>query len=174
MLILHGYACVGEEQRKTGRTEEQQAETWEALKAIRQKYHVVDRALEGSDGYDNFLLEYWGRDDLIIVEQDVVPTLEQVNSLVECSEPWCAYKYQFHYIILPNKPKLQPYYIATGFGFTKIALKIQALIPSSLWYRKGDWRDLDSRVVDQIIRAGFTQHFHGEVKHNRIVNPWAG
>jgi hypothetical protein len=172
MLILHGYALLGQEQAKSGRTEEQQAETWEALRAIRQKFSVVDKALEGPEGYDDFLLEYWGKDDLIIVEQDIVPSLAQVESMIHCSEPWCAYRYQFHYIELPNKPKLQPYYLATGFGFTKIALNVQTVIPSSSWYKKGDWRDLDSRVVDRIIKAGFSQHLHGEVKHNRVVNPW--
>jgi hypothetical protein len=159
-VILHPYSQV---------REEEQAETWRALELLRTKFMVIDRPLSGPSGYDDVLLEYWGKINLVIVEQDVVPRIEQVSELIQCPGIWCCCKYQIRYL----DDKNPPYWILTGFGLTKLDLRIQQVAAPSSWHRKGDWRTLDSRVTGEFIKAGFAQHLHGSVKHNRIVD-WRG
>jgi hypothetical protein len=159
-VILHPYSSA---------REEEQTETWKALELLRTKFEVIDKLLSNPDSYDDFILEYWGKASLVIVEQDIVPSLEQVCELTDCPGIWCCFKYQVRYL----EEKNQPYWITTGFGLTKLDVRIQQVAVPSSWHKKGDWTSLDSRITGEFIRAGFNQHIHGEVKHNRVVSPWA-
>jgi hypothetical protein len=92
-----------------------------------------------------------------------------VRELADCPGIWCLFKYQVRYL----EDKNPPYWILTGFGLTKLDLRIQQVAAPSYWHKKGDWSNLDSRITGEFIKAGFHQHIHGEVKHNRIVD-WRG
>ena len=58
--------------------------------------------------WDNFVTykkvvdAVWGLDDLIVLEMDVVPTLEMIIKLAKCPEPICAQDYKLNYAIFEN------------------------------------------------------------------------
>lgn len=87
MTVLHPYSTKPE-------TFSRQAETWAALSRIRKHWQVVDRPCTRETDYENALRELWGRDDILIIEHDVVPTTEAVSGLEECRQPLCAQAYR--------------------------------------------------------------------------------
>lgn len=160
MLVLHPFSRF--------RINEQ-LETWRALEEIREHFRVVDVFLKEAMDYDDVLLRFYGVDDLIVVEQDIVPSVEQIRSLTLCPESWCCCEYTVRYM----GDKNPAYNVQTGFGLTKFSLKAQELSPSSVWHGKGEYFNLDCRVTAPLIQAGLSPHVHGEVKHTRIVD-WTG
>jgi len=44
--------------------------------------------------YSDLLRRYWGRDDLLIIEQSIKPTAAQIISLLKCHDPCCIYYYK--------------------------------------------------------------------------------
>jgi hypothetical protein len=140
MIILHEYI--------NGKREEDQIETWACLADIRKKYTVIDRELDMYDknSYDDFIKEYWGKDDFINIEMDNVATLEQIDSLVNCPEPYCSYLYPCEYVFGREVP-------TDAFGCVKIAKSIQDQIPYQRWWRTGSWKTLDSRLKNQIAQV---------------------
>jgi hypothetical protein len=140
MLILHEYI--------TDKREEEQLETWACLAEIRKKYTVVDRELNKFDNnsYDDFIAEYWGKDDFINIEMDNVVSLSQIDSMVNCSEPYCSYLYPCEYTYGLEVP-------TDAFGVTKINKSIQDMVPYTKWYRTGSWRTLDARIKNQVAQV---------------------
>jgi hypothetical protein len=98
-----------------------------------------------------------------------VPSLEQITELVACPAPWCAFEYCVRYM----DDKNPPYWLRGGFGFTKLDLTAQKLAPLSMWYHKGEYFNVDSRITGSLITYGLSPHVHGKVKHSRIVD-WTG
>lgn len=160
MIILHSFSRF--------RINEQ-LETWQALEPIRKSFTVADAFLIEAQDYDDALAKFWGKDAVILVEQDIVPSLKQITELVACPAPWCVFEYCVRYM----DDKNLSYKVQTGLGLTKFSLTVQTLSPSSIWHGKGDYFNLDCRVVNPLIQASLCPHIHGEVKHNRIVD-WTG
>jgi hypothetical protein len=140
MIILHEYV--------SGFREEDQLETWSCLVPIRKKYKVIDCDLANTDeyAYDDFIKRWWGVDDFINIEMDNVVSLEQVESLVNCPQPYCNYLYGCNYVFGENVP-------TDALGVVKIAKSIQDKVPCSTWYRKGIWKTLDARIKNNIVQA---------------------
>jgi hypothetical protein len=146
----------------------EQLETWQALEEIRNSFPVVDAFLVDEQDYDKALEGVWGKGDLIVVEQDIVPTVEMIAGLFGCDKPWCIYEYEIRYM----DDKNPPFYPQTGLGLTKFSCEAQQISAPERW-GKGPWFNLDGRVTGALIQAGYRPHVHGKVKHNRIVD-WTG
>jgi hypothetical protein len=92
-MILH---CYSEKNRG------QQQETWDAIAAIETAgYTVKDELTTTRDdsAYWKVLLRNWGKGVLILIEQDIVPTVSMIEGLAHCYQPVCTYPYkiQDHY-----------------------------------------------------------------------------
>ncbi len=147
----------------------EQQETWAALEVIRKEFTVIDVFVNLKGEYDDALKALWtGMEDLLIVEQDIVPSLELVREVAMCKSELCACKYTVSY----KDDVLKPYFLAYGFGFTKYSAKVQRDFPVESWFHMGDWDwfNLDSRVNGVLVAKGLAHHGHGEVKHNRVVD----
>jgi hypothetical protein len=162
MIVLHPFSRF---------RQSEQIETWKALEEIREHFRVIDVFVKDKEDYDDALLHLWGVDDLIIVEQDNVPSLELIRELTQCPNPWCSCWYWTRYM----DDKLAAFKGENGFGFTKLSLEAQRLAPAASWYKRDDWAyyNLDSRVTSVLVQKGLAVHVHGEVKHNRAVD-WTG
>jgi len=159
MIILHTFSRM--------RLREQQ-ETWKALSKIRAQNRVIDIHVDGESGYDDALRRVWGKEDLIIVEQDIIPSVSMIRALESCVCDWCAYRYLIHYLNTHDPA----YWVTHGLGLTKFSLALQRKFPLELWYHLGEWQwqNLDCRITGLMVQSGLAPHVHGVVKHNRVVD----
>jgi len=179
-LILHTY---------TNERKDEQQETLEQISELKRLANVESQFCNDTDDYWAFLLRNWGKEDLIIIEQDVVATPLQVIELAQCSRFVCAYPYRLRagQLSVWNmddelrhgnfREYLPSYYEAvapefasgTSLGFTKISYLAQLLIP--LWEYPVDkykWWYLDSFISWYLHKKLQSVHVHRpEVKHNR-------
>jgi hypothetical protein len=146
-----------------------QLETWQALELIRHNFSVVDAFCVDDYDYDKALKGVWGKGDLIVLEQDVVPTLEMIQNLLGCDKPWCIFEYEIRYM----DDKNPPFTPQTGLGLTKFSSEAQQVSALEKWFGRGSWFNLDGRVTGALVQAGYRPHVHGKVRHNRVVD-WAG
>lgn len=69
---------------------------------VRALFHLgahrdVMRVPVGEDTrYESLMKTFWGREDVIIVEHDIVPTEAMIDALADCPWPWCAQAYMLH------------------------------------------------------------------------------
>jgi len=152
-------------------------------------WRIVECPCEGDDDYENGFRSLWGEDDLIILEHDVVPTLDALLALADCGRDLCAQAYQFYFrsndapgemlgfnmcrVVLPGGaqgyvPDGADQADFVGFGMTKIARHFQ--VNNRLDLPAGRWGDLDSRFCEWVRGRGFTWHVHWPyVKHNQMT-----
>lgn len=74
-----------------------QTETWEALAHLsgHGEWDLRHERTEGLYGYAEVLTKYWPvPGDIIVWEQDIVASCLEVDELVECPEPFCAFDYR--------------------------------------------------------------------------------
>ena len=72
---------------------EEQSETFTAIADLRRAgYHVESRltTIDDDASYWKVLMEYWGKEELIHIQQDVVPTVEMVQRLMSCDHQACT------------------------------------------------------------------------------------
>jgi len=85
MIIYHPYSTTPE-------TLSRQVETWTALSSVSSQ--VVHKPCLTENDYEQGLLELWGKDNIYIVEHDIVPMLEMIADLEHCPHPLCAQAYR--------------------------------------------------------------------------------
>src|ERR1035437_10066176 len=88
MMILH---CYSEKNWA------QQQETWDAVAAIEAAgYTVTDELTITRDdaSYWRVLLRAWGKGRLIHFQQDIVPTVAQIQELINCNYNACCYPHK--------------------------------------------------------------------------------
>lgn len=182
-MIIHTY---------TDQRPDDQTETLTAISKIREVWPTVSEKMVEPDDYWSLLLRNWNRgDDLITVEQDVVPSLRKVRELDQCVARVCAFPYRlpagqwsvfditpqdkrppFHEYIPQYYEIGRPHFTnGTSLGFTKIGLGAQSKIPLHEYpVHKYEWWYLDSFISWYLMRAKIMVHVHDEeVKHNRTV-----
>jgi hypothetical protein len=190
-LILHTYTDI---------RLDDQVETLDSIYRMKAMYagRVVSEKMVDPDDYWSFLLRNWGKEDIVIIEQDVVGTVGNIDKLIICREPVCANPYRlaagqysifdipedtptknfgppfnvnYHYPENHWNMPLPVYVGGMSLGFTKISLATQKKIP--LWeYPVGvyEWWYLDSFISWHLNRLKQKVHVHTpEVKHNRTV-----
>src|ERR1035437_518041 len=102
--------------------------------------------------YWRLLCRYWKLGHaFVIVEQDVVPTREQIDTLWVCPEEWCAYPYDMNGIVSP------------ALGCTKFGsalLERTAELPDAIMEPHRHWQSLDAMIIGELHRRRFAEHVH--------------
>jgi hypothetical protein len=95
--------------------------------------------------------------DLVIVEHDIGITAEVLPGFASCPEPWCGNPYQIDKQVL------------VCLGCTRFTAVLKAAEPDLLeavgedgsgGLPARDWRRLDVRILDELRRRGYRQHWH--------------
>lgn len=125
-----------------------------------------------SADYEYALRKAWGCGrDLIVLEQDLVPTMEQLADIASCDQALCAYAYQ----IYPVSTALpEPVYVhrqgtqwirqgadwadLVGLGLTRFSGTAQAALPLSEWGEVGGWVGLDTRLSMMFQRLAWPKY----------------
>lgn len=150
MKVIHPYSDARLEEQK---------ETLKVISTLNNvsDIKVIDFKCINHNDYEEFLKSVGEQDTLIILEQDIVPTIDMLIELQNCPYDWCAYEY--------SSDNSGSYSITHGFGLTKFSLNAQKRASPKLW-KSGTYRDLDARVTGWLSVLGWHPHIHGKVKHN--------
>lgn len=149
--------------------------------------NVVSRLTTVDDdlSYWKVLCEYWGKDDLIHVQQDIVPTKEQITSLLDCRFGSCTYPHklesgwglwkgdftldqimpaQMHFL----EPPFPEFVTGSGIGLVGIKQWVQRAIP--LGYNPQHWSMVDTWISAYMYNLTWsTWHVHSPaVRHARM------
>ncbi len=176
-----------------------QNETWEAFEFIDSKYTVEHVHAMGPNDYADTIRDNWGLGhDLVIIEQDIVASPDHIKRLISCNSSFCCYPYLVKndvpdsYSIFNftdhSKPdnwktfdgtqyidrvriETRPEYCGlSGFGLTKIGVKVQKLIDFPRLYNLDRWDIIDSwlslRLYERIGNNRIFHIHHPAVKHN--------
>src|ERR1035437_7494575 len=86
-MILH---CYSE------RNYIQQLDTWQAVKKLQERWTVDSRltTIERDSSYWEVLMKYWGQSRLIQFQQDIVPTVDMIQELMDCNCSACTYPHK--------------------------------------------------------------------------------
>lgn len=158
MIILHPWT--------SGRTEDK-LETWRTIaKATDGGYDIVSRNIDAPAAYFDLMKEFWGRDDLIVWEDDKVPTMADLKELVECRHAYCCFPHPvsfYFYTPMSLWTDRFPY----SLGFVKFSRLVQEKIPSSTWYKEGKHFGVDRMIEEPMIGQYGPFHIHKRfIKHN--------
>lgn len=143
-------------------------------------------------GYWNGLKSAWGKDDLIIIEGDNVPTIQDIYNLRDCIYDDCSCKqviYPKHTgldkVVLAQRivtqyKEMRKYIISASWingnekfcdlvplGCTKISLNTQNLIKEEFFKEPKIWRNLDHEMSMLTFKHGIKWHIHPEVEHDQ-------
>ena len=138
-------------------------------------YPVVQLQCIGEHDYPQFIMRYWGRDDLIILEHDIVPTNKQINLMMQLLEAHDLVA--FRYMLYPSATGLETpvcihrvaddsncgwhwlrddeeYADYAGFGFTGFTVEAQSALRYPLFPPNQGWNSCDTHVSLRYIRQG--------------------
>jgi hypothetical protein len=119
-------------------------------------------------GYWREIKARWnGKEDLVVVEQDVEIHDTVLTDFMECKEPWCCFSYQ----IFGQRN------CSVGLGCTKFSAQLQQEISLDVLTErfarcefcegKGCWWHLDGPILQLLQSKGYNQHIHQpEVTHH--------
>lgn len=145
---------------------------------------ITRQPCENNEDYYNLLKKYWGKDDILIWEHDIVADKNNILELYFCDKHICAFDYKrtdgfnsMHRIMINKDPnQRQPineavdYADFVGFGFTKISIEAQKEIPIESFNRKG-WQTLDTEFSYKMIEKQYLAHIHRPaLKHNHNLD----
>lgn len=150
-------------------------------KHLETKYTVEVQRFRGLDGYWNALMNYWGRgEDLIIIEQDMMPLQMHIRDFLNCTHDFCTVPYQlrdgslsvyeileyqnFNGTTLPSKTirKQMPSTESkgSGLGLVKITERGQRLIPLADYsIQDHNWSLIDS-WISTVMDLWYTERWH--------------
>lgn len=159
---------------------EQDMETKEFIDSLDYQIYEIITPRDNPFVYHSGLKKIWTRDDIIIIESDVVPTMKQFNHLLQCKEPNCTMDNQ---ILNDNHDGLRTalqlyedgkqswciegkdqYCDLTGMTCVKISKELQ--IKTNEWFQKENfyWKYMDYLFWEM---AQTKVHIHWEKpKHN--------
>ena len=168
---------------------EDQVETQEFISGL-MNHTIYSFRVGKDDRYEQAFRYMWEKHEpFIIIEQDIVPTQQDIDNLASCPHPLCASNYKLypastglpdpvlaHRIAVYNNVQktilLQTRWVnytdqfcdLFGFGLTKIT-------PDTDKYpiKFDRWNDLDSRISKYFWHKLKRCHIHNEVRHNHRV-----
>lgn len=113
---------------------------------------------------DEMEKRWQGDEDLIIVEQDKEIFPGQMEEMLSCPEPWCAYTYWIN-------PVPHTALVLGGFGVTRFSAQVQRMVPVSAF--RGDSQiGIDRRFYDYLVaNHGVGCCLHGHVVHHHVYEP---
>lgn len=156
MIILHPYG----EDRPADK-----AETWTFLEPLRGCFNILDLRVQ-RETYPDTMGLYWGKEDIIIIEDDKVPTYTDFYELLKCMRLFCIFPYppsmSWGYGLEMWKRKF-PY----GMGFVKFSLEAQKAVPFSAWDRTFRNDQFDRIIEVPMIKKLGPMHLHERmIRHN--------
>jgi hypothetical protein len=157
MRVLHFYSSM-RQQQQTG--------TWAFLGSIEKEVEVVHILADGENDYPVELAKRWGIEDLVIIEQDKVPTRLDLEEIIACPRLACIFPYAVRFYPVTRLSVWRqsfPY----GLGFVKFRKEAQEAVPSSKWRDTGTFRALDRRIEKPMIERLGPMHLHERfILHN--------
>ena len=158
MIILHPWS--------SGRHNDK-LETWDFVARARKAgYEIIDRNINRPMDYPDLLREFWGKDDLVILEDDKVPRLADLKELAECNFSYCAFPYRpsFHF---RASMKLWTEHFPYSLGFVRFSKEAQVKVPVETWYKEGEHWGVDKMIEEPLISHYGPFHIHRRlIKHN--------
>jgi hypothetical protein len=155
LLLLHVY-------HPDKRREDQEA-TWAALSALEatQEFGIVHFATTGPDGYWKALETCWGvPGNLVVLEQDIVPTIDHIDELQVCARPYCAFDFRLAHGVPWSQVKG-----GHGFGLAKFSATARRSIVARPQVPHAPWPDtvplLHERLAPVHIHGPLIEHHHG-------------
>jgi hypothetical protein len=105
--------------------------------------------------YWRVMCEEWGRDDLWVLEHDVIPHDTVRSEFESCPMPWCAYGYDD--ICHPECMDAWD----NVLGCTRFSKELQEAVPDAVTNASiKDWHNLCDGIGRNLRKAGHTQHWH--------------
>ena len=135
-----------------------------------------------NNSYDDALINNWGKEDIIIIEHDIIYTKEQLHEIRNCKHFLCTFNYYLYPIttklkepVLAHRQKINNAFVwnnemdaeanTVGFGMTKISREFQMKHKPN--WEKGDWKNLDTRFSLWVMGLGYKFQIHKDiVEHN--------
>lgn len=151
---------------------------------------VVSGSCEGELDYSEWIAACWGTDDLLLMEQDIVPTLSQLSQAKRLFHE--QHLFAFPYYLYPASTLLDTPVLShrvkdagvtrgwrwgtledrwadfVGFGFTGISKYIQTHVPVTFFDKKS-WKDLDTQFSYEMQDRGLGWYIpRSVVRHNHV------
>lgn len=117
---------------------------------------------------------FWGRDDLMIMEQDIILHGDVIPQFEDCPEPWCLFPFRY-------APGMD--FLDTGAGcnryrrefMKKVSPEMIEAVYGSCSRCGGDnpgcWAHIDGRIREAGEKAGFAIHVHFPSAGHRTIPP---
>ena len=117
----------------------------------------------GLYGYWEALADRWNsEDDLVIVEQDIVITVDVIPGFGNCDQDWCSFAYQV-WCSRPLPPAVRLF--DRGLGCTRFSAELQRRFPLRHLALKVRWQRIDAVLCEAFDANNLAPHVHGEVGH---------
>jgi hypothetical protein len=128
----------------------------------------------GDDGaYGRLVRQLWAYGDtFIICEQDVVPTVDQLEAIVDCDHDWCSYSYDDG--LYPDGPM---------FGLVKFSSRVLAKHPMAAEValvvgkrrdQEAEWWRVDALIARDLKIRGVPWFMHEPAVHHVHRGPPSG
>ena len=138
-------------------------------------YPIHQLRVIGKHDYPMFIMKYWGREKLIIIEHDIVPTRGQIDTMIELLEKHDLVA--FRYLLYPSSTGLETpvcvhrvvdnskrgwhwlrgeeeYADYAGFGFTGFSVEGQRSLRYPLFPPNQTWYNCDTHISYRYFNQG--------------------
>jgi len=126
--------------------------------------HFITAETDDLNAYPQFIKDNWNREDIILLEHDIVPTQEQIDTLLNCKEELCNYSYY-----IPISANKDYGLLDTGLGLAKFSLNFQKNHNVNEIFNTNTFINIDAKVNEYLNAHNLKWHNHGIVKHNHKV-----
>jgi hypothetical protein len=140
-----------------------QVYTWEMLAYLSGNpfFTMVHARTPGPTGYAKVLQSLWNYgEDMVICEQDIVPSFARVEELLKCQADFCAFDYNLSHGV--------PWTLcegATGLGLSKISKKARLRIIPTPAVPQHAHRDMPGLLAERLppvhVHRPLVKHHHG-------------
>lgn len=123
--------------------------------------------------YGRLVRDLWGRQtSFVICEQDVIPTVDQLETIVECGHDWCSYSYDDG--MYPDGPM---------FGLVKFSGRVMrehphaaevALVIGKRRDTEAEWWRVDALMARDLKIRGVPWFMHEPAVHHVHRGPPSG
>ena len=170
VFILHPYGDVNPRSGWYGdRIPRDTAPTWAFLADVGSEVGVIHVKVE-RDRYPRQVAEYWGRDDIVYLEDDKLPTAEDLDDILRCPHKFCMFPYPSSLGGFDTVEKWTAGAFPFGLGFCKFTLEAQEACPPSTW----PFDKFLPTQCDKIIETPLIEKFGPMPLHPRMIahNHW--
>jgi hypothetical protein len=146
---------------------------WKLLEEVRKEFTVIDIEV-GRMSYPGIVAQYWGKEDMIVLEDDKSTTIEVIREIASCAHTHCLFPYPTRLWwkttlddwLGPNFPY--------GFGLVKFKKEVQQAVPPSDWDHSRPNDNIDLMIEMPIIERFGDIYVHPTmIKHHHSRMKWA-